>query len=468
MTTTTGKMITVTGGLQGYPLQSNLIHDENSGRITGDRAVDSEYLQDFWKTFFTTGVVQIPTTALQVVAAGAMAVRINAGICLMDGTLGRAEHDAFVNLDSSDTLQDLQYRICLRRDLSLTVRQIVVAVREGRPAPIRAGDYFEIVLADVTVPRLATVLTQANITDRRNDAALCGHIRAPINNPDLTAFVRQVDAFMDEQVRAWRAMKESHKAEWHGRWTGWMGETEDVLASERNRIIRIAREMADLILAKETNTFHLINRNFDDWSVQRGCKARVEFLPNGDIRETITVTSPEMPLAERHTAFEGNEITTTITFHPWVRRLCMGCDRANGCVDEGLGDERPDEECGRDEECPGETGCGENSGKDEPDSAGCSEGEGQGSAGCGGEGPGCGEGGHDGNGGEESLDGGCGCEPCCLEEADEEELGCPKNCDPKNGCLGIWKCRNIAISTDFSITKHTTFEADGSITEVIQ
>ena len=384
-------MITITGELQGYPLQSNLKHDENSGRITGDRAVNSEYLQDFWKTFFTTGVVQIPTTALQVVALGAMAVQINAGICLIDGTLGRAKYDIFINLGNSSTTHDLQYRICLRRDLSLAVRQIVAAVREGSPQPIREGDLFEIVLADVTVPRLSTVITQSNITDRRNDAALCGHIHAPINNPDLTAFVRQVDTFMDEQMRAWQAMKENHKTEWHDRWTGWMGETEAVLASERSRIVKIAREMTNLILAKETNTFHLINHNFDDWSVQRGCNARVEFLPDGNIRETITVISPEMPLAERLTTFDGNKIATTVTFWPWVRRLCMGCDRDNKCED-------------------------------------------------------------------------CECEDCECEE----DCGGRESCCIKVDNSGIWKCRNITISTDFSITKYTTFEADGSITEVIQ
>ena len=318
-------MITITGELQGYPLQSNLRHDENSGRITGDRAVDSEYLQDFWKTFFTTGVVQIPTSALQVMAEGTMAVRINSGICLIDGVLGRAKYDLFISFGSSSTTADLQYRVCLRRDLSLAVRQIVVSVREGNAAPIREGDIFEIVLADVTVPRLSTTITQSNITDRRNDPALCGHIRAPINNPDLSAFVRQVDAFMNESTAEWLARFNAlHTAQdtawrtWHTQtdteWRGWHTQAN----TEWRGWMEYARNLHALM---ETKNFSLINHNFDDLSTNRGCEVEVVSLPDGNVHETKIVLATGDKIAERFTQFNvnGNQIVTTIAHLPWER-----------------------------------------------------------------------------------------------------------------------------------------------------
>ena len=301
-------MTEIRGGLEGYPMESELRLDEETGMPTGDRAVGSEFLRGFWKTFFDTGVVQAPTDALQVTADGGMALRVNPGICLIEGVLGRAKYPVLVTLPPSDPARDTFWRIFLRRDLSLAVRQIVAEVREGAPPPIREGDVWEIALADVSVPRLAQGLTQSNVTDRRNDPALCGHIRAPLNNPDLSAFVRQADAFMDEARARWR----ERMAAADGEWAAWTGLT----AEEWTDWMRRAAELHGMM---ETMTFRLVNRNFDDPSAGRGCRIQVSGLDTDTVTETKTLAATGEKVAERVTIFGDGGIRTAIAHLPWER-----------------------------------------------------------------------------------------------------------------------------------------------------
>lgn len=101
-------------------------------------------------------------------------------------------------------------RIVLRLDTSLSVRSITAQYVQGvagnnpvKPAPVRSGSVFELVLADIFV---GTNTTSVVVTDTRADAALCGWVYSTAGD---NSFFESLD----------------------NSFTEWFGEKKDTLAS---------------------------------------------------------------------------------------------------------------------------------------------------------------------------------------------------------------------------------------------
>lgn len=189
-----------------YPFES-----QNTGTAQNpvyDRAITAEIERTFNKLRYTNGVFQTPVDGLQVVAKSGMTVTVKKGGCHIEGALATQETDLDITLNPSSASQSRIDRIVARFDTSLSVRSVEIYKKEGvlstNPQPpdiVREQNYYEIVLADITIAKGATEVSNANIKDQRLNSELCGLVVPAIPTPlDFTALYNQYQASLDEYM----------------------------------------------------------------------------------------------------------------------------------------------------------------------------------------------------------------------------------------------------------------------------
>jgi len=171
------------------------------------------------------------------------------------------------------------------------------------PPLVRTDDVFDLRLCVITVNPNAHQITQANIQDTRPNNAVCGFVTNLVQTVDTRGLFAQLEAFFNEQVARFNASFAQHQS--------WLN-------GQQNIFQNLGDEIRNLILALETGSFALINNNFDDWSVRRGCDYTTVFGTN-TITTTIRVVALGFNLATRTTSFNADgSILTSITFGPWT------------------------------------------------------------------------------------------------------------------------------------------------------
>ena len=175
--------------------------------IDHDRVVKAEDWAWYFATFIGNGVFPKPTNGLQVLADGDMDVAVKAGCGFINGYAFRNQDDYVITIDVGDGSLNRIDRIVLRWDL--TNRQMLLAVKKGTPsaspsapALTRTADTYELALADISVPRGLTTISQSLITDRRTDPDLCGIVEGTVSQIDWATLTAQLDAFMAEYSAA--------------------------------------------------------------------------------------------------------------------------------------------------------------------------------------------------------------------------------------------------------------------------
>jgi hypothetical protein len=135
----------------------------------------------------------------------------------------------------------------------------------------------------------------------------------------LNAKIALWNSIQDTQEQTWIAQTARQQTSWQTQTarqeTDWQTQTE----TQETDFRRMYEDMIELYKMLETGSFTLINNNFDDWSVRRGCDKVTVFNADGSIAESITVVAISFLLAEKTTVFEPDgSITETVTFNPWT------------------------------------------------------------------------------------------------------------------------------------------------------
>ena len=176
--------------------------------IDHDRVYKAEDWAWYFSTFISNGVFPQPSNGLQVTAGDGMSVIVKAGFGFIDGYAFRNTGDYSLTIETADGALSRIDRVVLRLDLSN--REMVLAVLKGTaskspvaPDLTRTVDVYELALADITVGKGVTSITQAVITDRRSDSSVCGICAGTIDQIDITSLTEQFYAQMDEQKVAW-------------------------------------------------------------------------------------------------------------------------------------------------------------------------------------------------------------------------------------------------------------------------
>lgn len=190
--------------MQSFPFTSEVTFD-NSGFPQFDRAVGSDVLRSILSNYYTNGVFGISNTnCFKVVASngGGMTVTVQPGACIINGATAYNKDETRIIIPNSDAQPRID-TIVLRLDDNKAQRSIRIEVIKGvaqsqptKPAHVREGAVYDLVLANVLVKANVATITNADITDTRIDKNVCGFVSA-VNNLNMDALYTQQKALFD-------------------------------------------------------------------------------------------------------------------------------------------------------------------------------------------------------------------------------------------------------------------------------
>lgn len=162
-----------------------------------DRTYLAEDYAQYFASFIGNGVFPNPSTNLQVLADGtSMNVVLSMGKAWINGYFYANTTDLVLSIAPADGVLNRIDRVVLRLDF--LNREIKCYVKKGTfaSAPIaptlqRDADMYEIALADIKINKGAIAITQANITDLRQDSTMCGIVHGTVDQVDVTTLFNQ-------------------------------------------------------------------------------------------------------------------------------------------------------------------------------------------------------------------------------------------------------------------------------------
>lgn len=166
-----------------------------------DRVYTAEQMSKYFKGIFTDGVLMNVGQMLAVTASSGMVVQVGTGRAFLDARW--MESDTVIDLVVPDAHAILNRKDIIVARLDYSNRLIEIDVKTGTaastpvtPAVQRDGVYFELELAEISVPAGTTAITQSLITDKRADQSVCGYVTGLITQIDTETFWTQLqDAF---------------------------------------------------------------------------------------------------------------------------------------------------------------------------------------------------------------------------------------------------------------------------------
>lgn len=192
-----------------FPVDSVVTTLGDDGLPVYDRPYVSADLRNVYSNFFSNGVFLNESTSLQVTAAtGGMSVNVAAGSCHINGAFGVETEQKSFDIEAASASNDRIDTVVARLDLSIEERSLELYVIKGtasasptRPSLTRNETVWELGLADVYVPKGATAIGQAIVTDTRLEDVRCGVV-TPFAKLDTTSLFLQLQAATDEAVEA--------------------------------------------------------------------------------------------------------------------------------------------------------------------------------------------------------------------------------------------------------------------------
>lgn len=179
--------------------------------LSGDRKYKAEDWAAYFASFIGNGVYANGDLAVSAVTPGQeddedadpMAVKVGAGKAWINGYFYVNTASLPLEIAVADGVLNRIDLVVLRWDLA--ARTITAQIKAGTsasspaaPALQRDADGYELCLAQVYVQAGATAITQADITDKRLDSALCGLVAGVVQQIDTSTFLTQLEAWMEQ------------------------------------------------------------------------------------------------------------------------------------------------------------------------------------------------------------------------------------------------------------------------------
>lgn len=149
--------------------------------IEGDRTYNAADWAEYFRQILTTGVLEVGDNLKVYVNGTDRIARVKPGKAWIEGYFYKLTEEMELPLEEAHGTYDRIDRIVLRLDTSTEVRGIHLEVLSGEPtlepvAPTitRAGNIYEISLAQILVIHNTTSVPVANVTDERTDNTVCG------------------------------------------------------------------------------------------------------------------------------------------------------------------------------------------------------------------------------------------------------------------------------------------------------
>lgn len=162
-----------------------------------DRYYDADSMGDWLHPFFKNGVFN---GQMQVTANDDMSVTIAAGYGYINGKHRHFLTATTLDLETASGTLDRIDNVILRRDD--TQRMIYLFIQKGgnaaspvAPELTRDGTIYDLKLAEIYIAAGTVKITQAEITDTRMNAAVCGWVAATVTQIDFTQIQAQFDVY---------------------------------------------------------------------------------------------------------------------------------------------------------------------------------------------------------------------------------------------------------------------------------
>lgn len=194
--------------------------------VDGDRLYNAEEMTTYFEGLVSDGVYANVGEAFLVLATGSgLNITVGTGRALVKTHWIKNDARLPLTLAAADVQYDRIDAVVLRCDLTDSVRALSVEVKTGTPAAAAAAPEIvntqtvkEMPLAYIKIPRGATTISQANITDTRPSTA-CGWITGLVEQVDTSKlFLQYQKAYTDMliQMQNWQLQRQAAFEAWFG------------------------------------------------------------------------------------------------------------------------------------------------------------------------------------------------------------------------------------------------------------
>ena len=167
---------------------------------SGDRKYNAESFEKWLRKFFTSGVFE---GDLQVVQSSGMTIAVRPGYCNLFGKVGLFETSNNITLSAPNSIYPRIDTIVVERndtDREISLKAITGAYSGDTPQPTppvwsEANGIYQLVLAQIYVSAGASAITQADITDTRENPDICGYITGTVEEIDFSQITAQFEAY---------------------------------------------------------------------------------------------------------------------------------------------------------------------------------------------------------------------------------------------------------------------------------
>lgn len=176
--------------------------EDSTGMPIFDRAQNSQFMADMYASLITSGVYPNPSSNLQVMERddNVLGVKVMPGRLWIKGRFATEDEPTVLAAPTASTTAN---RIdIVVGELNFVDRKIELKYVVGgaaAPALVRNSDSYQIQLAQITVPKNATRISQSNILDTRANTALCGYVVGVITQIDGETLFVQLKSMIDKE-----------------------------------------------------------------------------------------------------------------------------------------------------------------------------------------------------------------------------------------------------------------------------
>lgn len=229
-----------------------------------DRVYMAQQFAEYFSRFIGNGVFITPASQLKVVpTSGKMGVTVHMGDAYINGYWYKNDGDYQLDISNANGTTERIDLIILRLDYS--TRSIYLKVLEGTPSssPVepsysRDRDYYDLVLAAVRIGISVTTITEAVITDKRNDNNVCGYVHGVVSQIDTTDLFSQFTASFntwfsetDNSYKEWYATTDEDVTNWKTQldtsFNEWWNKLKSDIGDDKERFSNLFNEWFDTI-----------------------------------------------------------------------------------------------------------------------------------------------------------------------------------------------------------------------------
>lgn len=176
--------------------------------VNNDRLYNARDISRYFENILSSGIFKRINDCLKVSAASGLNLSIAPGAGLIDCQWFRSAAAETVRIQPANAVLPRIDSVVARLDLSDEVRAITFQVISGTPAespeaaePTRTASMQDLVLAHVLVPAGAVAITADNISDTRENEALCGYVHSLVDTPILKTFNSRYETVINNTTR---------------------------------------------------------------------------------------------------------------------------------------------------------------------------------------------------------------------------------------------------------------------------